>query len=125
MKELLNNMNNEQLAIYLNQYLRDIECSLDDNSYLNQFYVMLNNNDNYQLLREEFNINTIEQIDESLLLVFYEDELIKPMKVLLKNNSYGWVVCSYSVNEYLDLINENRYEIIKELIKHNYFDENC
>ena len=118
MKDLLNNMSTKELAIYLNQYLRDIECSLDDNSYLNQFYVMENNNDNYQLLRNEFNINTIEQIDYSHLMVFYKHELIKPMKVLLKNDSYGWIICSYSIDEYLNLINEHKSEIIKELIKH-------
>ena len=117
MKDLLNTMNTEQLAIYLNQYLRDIECSLDDDNYLNQFYVMENNNNNYQLLREEFNINTIEQMDESYLLTFYKDELIKPMKVLLKNDNYGWVICSYSINEYLNLINEHKSEIINELFK--------
>ena len=118
MKDLLNTMNNEQFAIYLNQYLRDIECSLDDDSYLNQFYVMQNNNDNYQLLRDEFNINTIEQIDYSLLMIFYKDELIKPMKILAKDDTYKWIICSYSVDEYLNLINEHKSEIINELLKH-------
>ena len=118
MKDLLNTMNNEELAIYLNQYLRDIECSLDDDSYLNQFYVMENNNDNYQLLRDEFDINTLEQMDESYLLTFYKDELIKPLKVLMKDDTYKWIICSTSKDEYLDFINENKSKIIKELIKH-------
>ena len=118
MKNLLNSMNTKELAIYLNQYLRDIECSLDDGNYLNQFYVMENNNDNYQLLRDEFNINTIEQIDYSYLMTFYKHELIKPMKILAKDDTYKWIICSYSINEYLDLINEHRSEIINELIKH-------
>ena len=118
MKDLLNNMNTKELATYLNQYLRDIECSLDDDNYLNQFYVMENNNDNYQLLRDEFNINTIEQIDYSYLMTFYKHELIKPMKILAKDDTYKWIICSYSINEYLELINENRAKIINELIKH-------
>lgn len=118
MKDLLNTMNNEQLATYLNQYLRDIECSLDDDNYLNQFYIMDNNNDNFNLLIDEFNVKSLEQLEKTWIFTCNDDEFIQPMKYLTKDGRYIWIIRSYNKEYYYKCIEGHRYEIITELLKH-------
>ena len=53
------------LAVSVNQYLNDIEPSLDSDYVLNDYYVLAANNNNFQLLIDEFNIKTYEQIEKT------------------------------------------------------------
>lgn len=109
----------EVLANAINNYLCDIECSLDDRYFLNKFYILDNTGENFKLLLEEFEIKTYEQIEQTYSFTCKDDNYIQPMKYYLTNtNKYIWIIRSYSKNDYYKLINSNRTEIINELMKH-------
>lgn len=111
------------LSVSVNQYLNDIEPSLDSDYILNQFYVLASNNNNFQLLIDEFNIKTYEQIEKTYMFTVESDELIQPMKYLTKDGRYIYIIRSYNLEYYLKCIDGHREEIINELIKHyEYID---
>ena len=109
------------LAISINQYLNDIEPSLDSDYVLNDYYVLAANNNNFQLLIDEFNIKTYEQIEKTYMFTVATDELIQPMKYLTKDGRYIWIIRSYDIEYYLKCVDGHREEIIDELIKHYYY----
>lgn len=108
----------EVLSKALNQYLNEIEPNLDDNNVLNQFYVMDNTESNFQLLVNEFEINTYKQIELTYNCTCEYDNFIQPMKYLTKDNRMIWIIRSLSKKTYYKMINNNRDEIIAELLKH-------
>ena len=116
----------ETIVKALIQYLDDIEPNLDDSNGLNRFYVLENNNDNFQLLIDEFDIKTFEQIEQTYLFTCNDDNYIQPMKFLTKENHWIWIIRSISKKSYCNMINLNRAEIINELLKHydyiNWYD---
>lgn len=124
---LIKYANVETLAKALLQYMEDIEPSLDNNDYiLNKFYVLENNDNNFQLLIDEFDIKTFEQIEQTYLFSCSDDKYIQPMKYLTKENNWIWIIRSLSKKSYYKIINNNRTEIINELMKHydyiNWYD---
>ena len=116
----------ETIVKALIQYLDDIEPNLDDSNGLNRFYVLENNDDNFQLLIDEFDIKTFEQIEQTYLFTCNDDNYIQPMKFLTKENHWIWIIRSISKKSYYNMINLNRAEIINELLKHydyiNWYD---
>ena len=113
------------LAVSVNQYLNNIEPSLDSDYILNQFYVLASNNNNFQLLIDEFNIKTYEQIEKTYMFTVATDELIQPMKYLTKDGRHRWIIRSYNSEYYLKCIEGHKEVIIDELIKHyHYIDIN-
>lgn len=116
----------ETLAKALIQYLDDIEPNLDDNNGLNRFYVLENNDNNFRLLMEEFNINTYEQVKQTFLFSSSDDNYIQPMKYLTNEKKWIWIIRGISKKSYYNMINLNRAEIINELMNHydyiNWYD---
>ena len=109
----------EVLSKALIQYMDDIEPSLDNDNYiLNKFYVLENNDNNFKLLIDEFNIKTYEQIEKTMFFTVEGDCYIQPMKYLTEDNRWIWIIRSYTACEYLSLIDGYKEEIIEELIKH-------
>ncbi len=108
----------EILAKAIKQYLDDIEPNLENDYILNKFYVLENNDDNFQLLIDEFDIKTFEQIEQTYNCVCEYDELIQPMKYITKDNKMIWIIRSLSKQRYYKLIHNNRIRIIDELLKH-------
>ena len=108
----------EVLSKALIQYLNEIEPNLDDNNGLNRFYVLENNDNNFQLLIDEFDIKTFKQIEQTYLFSCSDDQYIQPMKYLTKENNWIWIVRSLSKKSYYKIIDNNRSEIINELMKH-------
>lgn len=108
----------EVLAKAILQYMDDIEPNLDDNNVLNQFYVMDNTESNFQLLMNEFEINTYKQIELTYNCTCEYDNFIQPMKYLTKDNKYIWIIRGLSKKYYYKIINNNRNKIIAELLKH-------
>ena len=108
----------ETIVKALIQYMDDMEPSLDNDYILNRFYVLENNNNNFQLLMEEFSINTYEQVKQTFLFSNSDDNYIQPMKFLTKENHWIWIIRSLSKKTYYNMINLNRDEIINELMKH-------
>lgn len=117
----------ETIVKALIQYMDDMEPSLDNDDYiLNKFYVLENNNDNFQLLIDEFDIKTFEQIEQTYLFSCSDDKYIQPMKYLTQDKKWIWIIRSLSKKSYYKIINNNRTEIINELMKHydyiNWYD---
>ena len=116
----------ETIVKALLQYMDDIEPSLDSDYILNKFYVLENNDDNIQLMIDEFDIKTFEQIEQTYLFSCSDDKYIMPMKYLTKENHWIWIIRSISKKSYYNMINLNRAEIINELMKHyayiNWYD---
>lgn len=108
----------EILAKAIKQYLDDIEPNLENDYILNKFYVLENNDNNFQLLMNEFEINTFKQIELTYNCTCDYDNYIQPMKYLTKDNQYIWIIRGLSKKYYYKIINNNRSEIINELIKH-------
>ena len=106
------------LAKAIKQYLDDIEPNLEDSNGLNRFYVLENNNDNFQLLIDEFDIKTFEQIEQTYLFTCNDDNYIQPMKYLTNEKKWIWIIRGLSKKSYYNMINLNRAEIINELMKH-------
>ena len=96
----------------------DIEPNLEDSNGLNRFYVLENNNDNFQLLIDEFDIKTFEQIEQTYLFTCNDDNYIQPMKYLTNEKKWIWIIRGLSKKSYYNMINLNRAEIINELMKH-------
>lgn len=119
MKELLIRFASpEVLAKAIKQYLDDIEPNLENDYILNKYYVLENNESNFQLLMNEFKINTYKQIELTYNCVCEYEEFIKPMKYLTKDNKYIWIIKGISKQRYYKLIHNNRIRIIDELLKH-------
>lgn len=117
----------ETIVKALIQYMDDMEPSLNNDDYiLNKFYVLENNNDNFQLLIDEFDIKTFEQIEQTYLFSCSDDKYIQPMKYLTQDKKWIWIIRSLSKKSYYKIINNNRTEIINELMKHydyiNWYD---
>ena len=117
----------ETIVKALIQYMDDIEPSLDNDDYiLNKFYVLENNDNNFQLLIDEFDIKTFEQIEQTYLFSCSDDKYIQPMKYLTQDKKWIWIIRSLSKKSYYKIINNNRAEIINELMKHydyiNWYD---
>lgn len=117
----------EVLAKALLQYMDDMEPSIDNDDYiLNKFYVLENNDNNFQLLIDEFDIKTFEQIEQTYLFSCSDDKYIQPMKYLTQDKKWIWIIRSLSKKSYYKIINNNRAEIINELMKHydyiNWYD---
>lgn len=123
---LIKYANVETIAKALLQYMDDIEPSLENDYILNKFYVLENTDYNFQLLIDEFNIKTFEQIEQTYLFSCSDDKYIQPMKYLTKDNKYIWIIRSLPKKSYYNMINLNRAEIINELLKHydyiNWYD---
>ena len=117
----------ETIVKALIQYMDDMEPSLDNDDYiLNKFYVLENNDDNFQLLIDEFDIKTFEQIEQTYLFTCNDDNYIQPMKYLTNGKKWIWIIRSLSKKSYYNMINLNRDEMINELLKHydyiNWYD---
>ena len=116
----------ETIVKALIQYMDDMEPSLDNDYILNRFYVLENNDDNFQLLIDEFDIKTYEQVKQTFLFSSSDDNYIQPMKYLTNEKKWIWIIRSLSKKSYYNMININRDEIINELLKHydyiNWYD---
>ena len=117
----------ETIVKALIQYMDDMEPSLDNDDYiLNKFYVLENNDNNFQLLIDEFDIKTFEQIEQTYLFTCNDDNYIQPMKYLTNEKKWIWIIRGLSKKSYYNMINLNRAEIVNELLKHydyiNWYD---
>ena len=116
----------ETIVKALIQYMDDMEPNLQDSNGLNRFYVLENNDNNFQLLIDEFDIKTFEQIEQTYLFTCNDDNYIQPMKYLTNEKKWIWIIRGLSKKSYYNMINLNRAEIVNELLKHydyiNWYD---